>query len=213
MIARDTQGRIFLRRSAVMIAVPVSRRRGAALRLASGSTSSGSSGPSRPFSITASSTKAVRDDCTARVAFSSPRIALTSSIRRHTTSATKQSSPLTRYTERTMGCPVRRFSTSRSFPRATEPSRLIRTCARTPRPEGGGVDVRAVAADDPAALEVADAVGHGLAREAELLGEVGGGAAAVPGERDDQAAVGGVERASRRREESRRHAMIIGSRS
>ena len=55
---------------------------------------------------------AVRELWIARVVCSSSSRALTSSMRRQITSATKQSSPLTRYTERTRGLPVSRRSTS-----------------------------------------------------------------------------------------------------
>ena len=113
-------------------------------------------------------------------------------MRRHTTSATKQSSPLTRYTERTSGLAVSRAA--RPSPSAgavaVEREPQLRADAQA---QGGGIHVRAVAADHAAALEVADALGHGLAGEPELLGQVRGRPPAVPREGEQQRAVGAVE--------------------
>src|SRR5204862_8224773 len=62
----------------------------------SSATSAAGSGPSEPFSRMVSRTNAVRELCMARVDCSSRSRTLTSSMRRQITSATKQSSPLTR---------------------------------------------------------------------------------------------------------------------
>jgi len=60
-------------------------------------------------------------------------------------------------------------------------------------PERLGIDVGAVAPDHPSALEIANALRHGLARQAELLGEVGAGAPAFAREQHEQPSIHAVE--------------------
>ena len=125
-------------------------------------------------------------------------------MRRQTTCATKQSSPLTRYTERTSGLAASCFSTSASRlarDRAVERQPDLRAHVET---EGGGVDDRVVAADHAAPLQLTQALGDGLAREPQLLGQRRSRAPAVAREREQQPAGGAVERRARAAADGRR---------
>jgi hypothetical protein len=106
----------------------------------------------------------------------------------------KQSSPLTRCTERTIGFagqPLHDVLLALAAGLAVEREPDVRPYGEA---ELRRIDLRRVAAHQAAALEVADALGDRLAREPELAREVRAGAAAVLRQQQQQTAIDRVQR-------------------